>query len=49
MSPVDKTPREEKESDEQDRDLRYEWEKEDREMDGSAPDLEEIEEDTSKF
>jgi hypothetical protein len=47
MTPVDKTPEKEKESVENEEDLRHEWVKEDIRNEGRKPDLEEIEEDAS--
>ncbi len=49
MKPINKTPREEKESAESKDDLRPEWEEDDRQEQGRTPDLEEIEEDPSGF
>jgi hypothetical protein len=47
MTPVDKTPEEEKEKAEEQADLRHEWAEEDRVQEGRKPDLEEIEQDES--
>jgi hypothetical protein len=45
MSPVDKASRKQKDANESEEDPRIEWEKEDQELEGRKPDLEEIEED----
>jgi len=47
MTPVDKTSEKEKESAEENADLRHEWVREDIKDEGRKPDLEEIEEDES--
>ena len=47
MSPVDKATRKHKDAEEAEEDRRLEWEKEDREIEGGKPNLEEIEEDQS--
>jgi hypothetical protein len=47
MTPVDKATEREKESAENEADLRREWVEEDVTAEGRKPDLEEIEEDTS--
>jgi hypothetical protein len=47
MSPVDKTPEDEKETAEEEADLRHEWEEEDIKDEGRKPDLGEIEKDES--
>jgi hypothetical protein len=49
MTPVDKTPEEEKEAAEEQADLRYEWAEDDRKAEGRKPDLEEIEKDESSL
>lgn len=47
MSPIDKTPEEEKEAAEKEDDLRYDWLESDIATEGRKPDLQEIEEDSS--
>jgi len=49
MTPVDKTPEKEKESTEEQADLRYEWVQDDIKGEGRKPDLEEIEKDESSL
>jgi len=49
MTPVDKTPEKEKESTEEQADLRYEWVQDDIKGEGRKPDIEEIEKDESSL
>jgi hypothetical protein len=49
MKPIDKASRKEKEYAEADDDPRPEWEREDQEMEGRKPNLEEIEEDPASL
>ena len=49
MTPVDKTPENEKEDVEEKDDLRNDWVREDIDLEDRKPDLQEIEEDTSEL
>ena len=49
MTPVDKTPKKEKETADVEDDLRHEWVQEDIQLEDRKPNLEEIEEDSSEL